>query len=109
MKFLLYLVLTFIIVAFTPCYGTEEPKLAYWIDTSCTSRPIWADTMKEVFLMAERSSARLNKDSDTDFAAVFERIFKVKKDDSALFTPINEIEGANTPPRTGLKFVSGKF
>lgn len=99
----LYLVLASITGMFTPsffCYA-DTPEMTYWVDISCTSRPYWDATIQETFLMAERSVARLNKDSDTDFAAVFERIFGVKKSDPTTFTPTKKWTMLTHPRKLG--------
>ena len=53
---------------------------SYWVDQTCTSRPGWLKDGKHVFVdealkMAARASLRLNKASDTDFEAVYFRLF----------------------------------
>lgn len=54
----------------------------YWVDGSCTSKENWPEYLNEAKSMAAASSARLASTTDTDFAAVFERIFKVDKSDA---------------------------
>jgi len=44
--------------------------------------------MTETFLMASRAADRLQSDSDTDFAAVFKRIFNIDKTDATLFSSL---------------------
>jgi len=57
----------------------------YWVDSSCTAKPSWATVFPEFWKMAKRSGERLESPTDTDYAAVFKRIFKVDKIDKTIF------------------------
>ena len=52
----------------------------YWVDGSCTSRPRWVRDGKQVYMddafsMATRASERLRSPTDTDFLALYMRLF----------------------------------
>jgi hypothetical protein len=53
----------------------------FWVDSSCSSRPMWPAFLQETFDMAKKTSTRLDSDTDTDFLAVVKRIFKVTPDE----------------------------
>jgi len=46
-----------------------------YLDSSCTSRLEWNDYWSETIQLATRGSERMQSQSDTDFQAVFKRIF----------------------------------
>lgn len=50
-----------------------------FIDSSCTFKAGWDDYWRETQKLAQRSVERMNSASDTDFEAVFKRIFKTEK------------------------------
>lgn len=59
------------------------PLVAYskslYTDTSCTSKPGWDDYWKETQNLAKRGGERMDSATDTDFEAVFKRIFQTEK------------------------------
>jgi hypothetical protein len=81
----------------------------YWVDPSCSARPIWQKAIDEAFDMAKKSSRRLASPTDTDYAAVFKRIFKVDKRDNTLFPKYeNDSPDFRSPDQTAYDFVQGK-
>jgi hypothetical protein len=54
----------------------------YYVDQSCYLKPEFQAYLNEATYMAGRASARLASATDTDFEAVFTRIFKVDKTDA---------------------------
>lgn len=50
-----------------------------FIDSSCTSKPGWDDYWKETQKLAKRAGERMDSATDTDFEAVFKRIFQTEK------------------------------
>lgn len=66
----------------------EAVGLLYWVDTSCSNRPGWPAFMEDTKNMATQTEERLNSQTDTDFEAIFNRIFKTAKADQAGFTKV---------------------
>ena len=66
---------------------------SYWVHESC-DRPGFAAGFNEFKTMALKAHNRLNSVTDTDFAAVFKRIFKVEVTDVAAY---NQVTGRETP------------
>ncbi|KAF8849827.1 hypothetical protein BDZ45DRAFT_809674 [Acephala macrosclerotiorum] len=86
--------------------------LTYWIDPGCleiTDSQAWDTIMAETFRMAKRASERVYSDTDTDFAAVFKRIFGVDKTDLTTFKNIyaTEHDKEDPQPLTAKNFVGG--
>ncbi|KAF2277258.1 uncharacterized protein EI97DRAFT_493722 [Westerdykella ornata] len=50
-----------------------------YIDYSCTFKPGWNDYWQESLRLARRAGERLDSATDTDFEAVFKRIFRTDK------------------------------
>ncbi|KAI9682231.1 MAG: hypothetical protein M1817_000285 [Caeruleum heppii] len=63
--------------------------LTYWIDPTCEAKPGWSDIFRETMDMASKSHARLSSATDTDFAAVFKRIFK---DDVSVTASVDQVK-----------------
>lgn len=95
---------------------------AYFVDSSCTNRPEWSDGLTDALTMAKRASERLERSQDTDFAAVFKRIFKVEKTSTATFqnpffsqsdpkhdlTPYDRVHGEMNPSTPYFPLTSGR-
>ncbi|KAL2071513.1 hypothetical protein VTL71DRAFT_12748 [Oculimacula yallundae] len=89
----------------------------YWVDNSCIgndgpvgSEENWEKFMQEAFSMARRAADRLSSDSDTDFSAVFKRIFKIEKSDSTTFRNLfGEYTQEPVLVQTGKDFVFDKM
>lgn len=63
---------------------THAVPRTYWVDASCSNRPGWSEFIDETLTMARTAAGRLESTSDSDFANVFKRIFKVDKTDATL-------------------------
>jgi hypothetical protein len=50
-----------------------------YIDQSCASKPGWDEYWKEAQSFAKRAAQRMESSSDTDFNAVFKRIYQTEK------------------------------
>lgn len=60
----------------------------YWVDQSCSGADITA-IIEDAMNMAKRGTMRLNSGTDSDYAKVFERIFKAPKTDQTAFNKVN--------------------
>lgn len=67
------------------CVFVQADPRTYWVDSSCTEGPGWSEWLEEAFKMAEAAARRLGSDTDTDFANVFKRIYRVDKSDTTLY------------------------
>ncbi|KAF2196222.1 hypothetical protein GQ43DRAFT_445316 [Delitschia confertaspora ATCC 74209] len=65
-------------VAFSLPFLTTAAK-TYYVDNSCTEKPGWSTYITETMTMAKRTSERLESKTDTDFEAVFKRLFQTGK------------------------------
>ncbi|CAI6342585.1 unnamed protein product [Periconia digitata] len=70
-----------------------------YIDKSCTSRSSWDDDWKETLKLAKRARERMDSSTDTDFEAVFKRVFQTEKSsDEGKYARsiLEDIEGLST-------------
>ncbi|QRD01098.1 hypothetical protein JI435_153080 [Parastagonospora nodorum SN15] len=82
----------------------------YFVHESCSAKDGWNKYMNEALSFAKKSAERLNSDSDTDFAAVYKRIFQAEKS-SPNSKYIRETVGtiADLTPTTDLKASDIRF
>lgn len=60
---------------------TSSTAYTYWVDASCSDRKDWNTYLTEARDMASKADTRLRSSTDTDYANVFKRVFKVDKTD----------------------------
>lgn len=67
-------------------------QMSYYVDRSCVNTDGFNDAFVSARKMAKRVLERLDSSTDTDFNAVFERVFNVAKSDEG---PVKEIKGTS--------------
>jgi len=93
--------ISFLATAVPICQAASS---SYWIDKSCTDRPLWEPAFREFWTMGKRGGERLASSTDTDYGAVFKRIFRVEKTDNTQLNPPN-----SGPKTTAYNIVQGKL
>lgn len=76
------------IVAFESTMITSSTAYTYWVDASCSNRNSWNDYLTEARDMAAKANTRLHSSTDSDYANVFKRVFKVDKTDKNAFDTV---------------------
>ncbi|KAL9615885.1 MAG: hypothetical protein Q9160_009183 [Pyrenula sp. 1 TL-2023] len=75
-------------------------QLTYWVDSSCTNLPgnKFQTAFDDALTMARRGNMRFHSNTDTDQAALFQRIFKAPKTDRTAANQVNRILGMPPVP-----------
>ena len=70
--------LIFVVVNFNIICSADD-KYLYFVDETCNEIDGFVDAIEEALELTKSATTRLKSDTDTDFRAVFEMIFKSSK------------------------------
>ena len=70
--------MAFVVISFSIICNADDNFL-YFVDETCNEIDGFVDAIEEALELTKSATTRLKSDTDTDFGAVFEMIFKSSK------------------------------